>query len=194
MSFTSVYHFQNLNGCESVISKDNSKMNFMGFRRILLEAGQTLEYTVEGEEQGLVLQNGDFTATVCYKGKVALDQVSGTRHSVYEELPTALYLPPKAEVKMCSKEGCEIRIFTAWMEEGEEGNGVDKKDFISRLNPDSLSILHGYAEPCIQESPVGTTYQFLRNGYFCKDPDSTSALPVFNRTVGLKDTWAKMAK
>ncbi len=79
-------------------------------------------------------------------------------------------------------------------EEGEEGNGVDKKDFISRLNPDSLSILHGYAEPCIQESPVGTTYQFLRNGYFCKDPDSTSALPVFNRTVGLKDTWAKMAK
>ena len=131
MSFTSVYHFQNLNGCESVISKANSQMNFMGFRRILLEAGQELEYVVEGEEQGLVLQNGDFQATVIYKGETVLDGVSGVRHSVFEELPTALYAPPAATVKLSSTEGCEIRIFTAWMEEGEEGNApcfVEPKD------------------------------------------------------------------
>jgi glutaminyl-tRNA synthetase len=41
---------------------------------------------------------------------------------------------------------------------------------------------------------VGETFQFLRMGYFCKDPDSTEALPVFNRTVPLKDSWAKEAK
>ena len=41
---------------------------------------------------------------------------------------------------------------------------------------------------------MGAKFQFLRMGYFCKDPDSTDALPVYNRTVGLKDTWAKQAK
>ncbi len=61
-----------------------------------------------------------------------------------------------------------------------------KKDFISRLNPNSLTVLRGYAEPLVKDSEVGTTYQFLRTGYFCKDPDSTAELPVFNRTVELK--------
>ena len=79
-------------------------------------------------------------------------------------------------------------------EEGEESVTVNKKDFISRLNPDSLTVLQGFAEPCIRDVPAGSTYQFLRNGYFCKDPDSTDDRPVFNRTVGLKDTWAKLAK
>ena len=47
----------------------------------------------------------------------------------------------------------------------------------------------GFAEPCVKDAPVGTTYLFLRSGYFCKDPDSTDALPVFNRTVGLRDSF-----
>ena len=66
---------------------------------------------------------------------------------------------------------------------------IAKKDFISRLNPNSLTVLTGFAEPCVKDAPVGTTYQFLRSGYFCKDPDSTDALPVFNRTVGLRDSF-----
>ena len=78
--------------------------------------------------------------------------------------------------------------------EDEDGETVDKKDFISRLNPDSLTVVKGYAEHRVAEAPVGTTYQFLRTGYFCKDPDSTDVLPVFNRAVGLKDTFAKQAK
>ena len=49
-------------------------------------------------------------------------------------------------------------------------------------------------EPVALSSDVGTTYQFLRTGYFCKDPDSTAELPVFNRTVGLRDSFAKQSK
>ena len=79
-------------------------------------------------------------------------------------------------------------------EEGEAAAVPAKKDFISRLNPNSLEVCRGLAEPAIGGCEVGTTFQFLRNGYFCKDPDSTPELPVYNRTVGLRDTFAKQAK
>lgn len=78
--------------------------------------------------------------------------------------------------------------------EGDEAAAPPKKDFISRLNPDSLKVLHGVAEPFIARAQVGDKFQFLRMGYFCKDPDSTEELPVFNRTVALKDSWAKINK
>ena len=78
--------------------------------------------------------------------------------------------------------------------EPAEGEEQDKKDFISRLNPDSLAVVRGVAEPCVGTAEVGTTFQFLRTGYFCKDPDSTAELPVYNRTVGLRDTFAKQVK
>lgn len=78
-------------------------------------------------------------------------------------------------------------------EDGVEAAPVvpNKKDFISRLNPNSLTVVRGMAEPVIRDCEVGTTFQFLRSGYFCKDPDSTPDLPVYNRTVGLRDTFAK---
>ena len=75
----------------------------------------------------------------------------------------------------------------------EEEEEVDKKDFISRLNPESLKVCRGYAENVIAQAETGTSFQFLRTGYFCKDPDSTVGLPVYNRTVGLRDTFAKQA-
>ena len=78
-------------------------------------------------------------------------------------------------------------------DEGEEA-APDKKDFISRLNPNSLTVLRGMVEPMVLSAESGTTYQFLRTGYFCKDPDSTAELPVFNRTVGLRDSFTKQAK
>ena len=46
-------------------------------------------------------------------------------------------------------------------------------------------------EPCVAEAENGKVFQFLRTGYFCKDPDSTAEKPVYNRTVSLKDSWAK---
>ena len=67
-------------------------------------------------------------------------------------------------------------------------------DFLKKLNPNSLTIVNGFVEPCVLSAENGATYQFLRVGYFCKDPDSTAEKPVFNRTVGLRDTFAKQVK
>ena len=80
------------------------------------------------------------------------------------------------------------RLFTKEdPEEGEEG-------FLACLNPNSLQILNGYVEPHLVSPEVGSRYQFERQGYFCVDIDSTPEKPVFNLTVNLKDTWAKMEK
>jgi glutaminyl-tRNA synthetase len=66
-------------------------------------------------------------------------------------------------------------------------------DFAADLNPKSLEVVEGcLLEPGLAEVPVGETVQFERLGYFCADPDSTPGRPVFNRTVTLRDTWAKI--
>ncbi|MDR0896392.1 MAG: glutamine--tRNA ligase/YqeY domain fusion protein [Oscillospiraceae bacterium] len=78
----------------------------------------------------------------------------------------------------------------AGIEEDAEGDEAApaKKDFIARLNPESLETLSGcLAEPWLAEATDGQTYQFMRLGYFCKDKDGF----VFNRTVGLKDGFKK---
>ena len=66
-------------------------------------------------------------------------------------------------------------------------------DIMADINPDSLEVLTGcLLEPALAAAPIGEAVQFERLGYFCADPDSTAARPVFNRTVGLRDTWAKV--
>lgn len=88
----------------------------------------------------------------------------------------------EAEIRMYD------RLFTKENpEEGEEG-------FLSCLNPKSLETLRGYVEPLLSAPMAGSRYQFERLGYFCADPDSLPEKPVFNLTVNLKDTWAKMEK
>lgn len=73
-----------------------------------------------------------------------------------------------------------------------ENLGEAEGDFKDYLNPDSLQILSNvYAEPSIREATVGERYQFLRKGYFTMDPDSDKNRLVFNRTVTLRDMWAK---
>jgi glutaminyl-tRNA synthetase len=76
---------------------------------------------------------------------------------------------------------------------GEEKEGVDYKDY---LNPDSLKVLTGCkVEPSLSDADSSGRYQFLRMGYFCADSkDSSRERPVFNRIVGLKDSWAKTSK
>jgi len=75
-------------------------------------------------------------------------------------------------------------------EKGEEG-----KDFKVNLNPDSVEVLSScFAEPSLKGAKPGTRYQFERLGYFCVDEDSTDSKPVFNRTVTLRDTWARIQK
>ena len=69
------------------------------------------------------------------------------------------------------------------------------QDWTQSLNPLSLERLTGcLVEPSLRQAPAGTRYQFERTGYFCVDPDSSSSSLVFNRTVSLKDAWAKIEK
>ncbi len=71
--------------------------------------------------------------------------------------------------------------------------GADGGDLFADLNPDSEEVLRGcLLEPALVDLPAGETVQFERLGYFCRDPDSTPGHPVFNRTLTLKDTWAKL--
>jgi glutaminyl-tRNA synthetase len=86
---------------------------------------------------------------------------------------------------------CEVRLYDRLFNvEDPEASG----DFLLNLNPRSLeTIAHAKLEPSIRGASPDSRYQFERLGYFCVDPDTTSEKVVFNRTVTLKDTWAKMA-
>ena len=66
-------------------------------------------------------------------------------------------------------------------------------DFKDHINPNSLEVITGYAEPSLKEATLDTKIQFVRKGYFCLDTDATPEKLIFNRTVGLKDTWGKVA-
>ena len=69
------------------------------------------------------------------------------------------------------------------------------QDFTANLNPNSLEVIaNAKIEPSLAKAAVGSRYQFERLGYFCVDPESKPGKPVFNRTVALKDTWAKVEK
>jgi glutaminyl-tRNA synthetase len=73
--------------------------------------------------------------------------------------------------------------------------GSEGRDVLDDLNPNSLETLSGcLLEPSLAGAAAGTRYQFLRQGYFCVDPDSTEGRLVINKTLGLKDTWAKLEK
>lgn len=76
-----------------------------------------------------------------------------------------------------------------------ENPAADERDFHELLNPKSLQVrTNCYVEPFAASMQPGQYLQFQRTGYFMADPDSNSATPVFNKTVGLKDTWAKQNK
>ena len=104
-------------------------------------------------------------------------KVKGTLHW----LSTAHCLP--AEVRLYD------RLFNV------ENPSADERDFRELLNPDSLTVLRNcYVEEYLKERKAGDFLQFQRIGYFTIDSDTTENLIVFNRTVGLKDTWAKINK
>jgi glutaminyl-tRNA synthetase len=67
-------------------------------------------------------------------------------------------------------------------------------DFLDMINPHSLDVFHGKAEACIAAAHPGDRFQFLREGYFVIDKDSTPEHIIINRIVGLRDTWGKMQK
>lgn len=89
----------------------------------------------------------------------------------------------------------EVRLYDHLFAKDIPDDPKDDKDFRDYLNPDSVETLSScMLEPGLAKAAVGSRFQFERLGYFCVDPDSTDRLPVFNRTVTLRDTWAKIAK
>lgn len=102
-------------------------------------------------------------------------KVKGTIHWV--SIPHAV----EAEVRVYD------RLFTH-----ENPDGDKDVDFKEYINPNSLQIITGYVEPSLQSSNPEDKYQFQRLGYFCVDKDSTAQKLVFNKTVGLRDSWAKI--
>jgi glutaminyl-tRNA synthetase len=86
----------------------------------------------------------------------------------------------------------EVRLYSTLFARPDPGGG-NGGDVMADLNPDSLEVLRDcLLEPALASAPVGEAVQFERLGYFCADPDSAPGHLVFNRTVGLRDTWAKL--
>lgn len=88
---------------------------------------------------------------------------------------------------------CEVREYDRLFQ--VEDASSEEGDFKDYINPNSLTVIgNAFAEPALKSAHLGERYQFLRKGYFCLDKDSTDGNLIFNRTVTLKDTWAKEMK
>jgi glutaminyl-tRNA synthetase len=89
----------------------------------------------------------------------------------------------------------EVRLYENLFLNENPNDTEEGQDFTANLNPHSLEVLRRCKlEPGLRGAPAGSRYQFERLGYFCVDKDSTPEAPVFNRTIGLRDTWAKIEK
>jgi len=89
----------------------------------------------------------------------------------------------------------EVRIYETLFTKEDPNQVEEGKDVLDDLNPNSLEVIRAAKlEPSLANAAPGARYQFERLGYFCADPDSKPGKPVFNRTVALKDTWAKVEK
>jgi glutaminyl-tRNA synthetase len=89
----------------------------------------------------------------------------------------------------------EVRLYDRLFSVSDPENVPDGQTFLDCLNPSSLEVLRDCrVEPGLASAQVGARVQFERLGYFCVDPDSTPGALVFNRTVSLRDTWAKIAQ
>jgi glutaminyl-tRNA synthetase len=87
----------------------------------------------------------------------------------------------------------DVLLYDKLFTKPDPDDAGEGEDFTSYLNPESLEVLSGCKlEPSLAGAAPGSRYQFERLGYFCVDLDSTRDKPVFNRTVALKDTWAKI--
>mgnify|MGYP005825387969 FL=1 len=110
---------------------------------------------------------------------------SGTEESLRKVKGTLHWVSIKHAVE------AEVRLYDRLFTDESPDTHKDK-DFMEFINPDSLEVITGYVEPHLKEAQVGDRVQFQRLGYFCVDPDTTSDKLVFNKTVGLRDSWAKI--
>ncbi|MCE9602984.1 MAG: glutamine--tRNA ligase/YqeY domain fusion protein [Gemmatimonadetes bacterium] len=95
-------------------------------------------------------------------------------------------------VSAAHAKSCEVRLYDRLFSQPDPDDVPEGQDFLSALNPHSLVVIpDARIEPGVAMDPVGTRYQFERTGYFMSDEESTSEKLVFNRIVGLRDSWAK---
>ena len=88
----------------------------------------------------------------------------------------------------------QVRLYEHLFSVENPNAAEEGKTFLDYLNPDSLKTVTAMLEPALADVAPGTRVQFERIGYFCADKDGTPGKPVFNRTVGLRDSWAKIEK
>jgi glutaminyl-tRNA synthetase len=87
----------------------------------------------------------------------------------------------------------EVRLYDRLFTHPNPGNDKEGGEYTDFLNPESLLTLTGcYLEPNLKDVEPGAFFQFEREGYFCADPEHSHGLPVFNRSVTLRDSWAKI--
>lgn len=110
---------------------------------------------------------------------------SGTEESLRKVKGTLHWVSIKHAIQ------AEVRLYDRLFTEESPDTHKDK-DFMEFLNPDSLEIITGYLEPSLKDAKIQDRVQFQRIGYFCVDSESTTEKLVFNRTVGLRDSWAKI--
>lgn len=112
---------------------------------------------------------------------------SGTQESLRKVKGTLHWVAVNKAIEV------EVRLYDRLFTDPSPDTHKDK-DFIEFVNPDSLKVITGYAEPSLQELKIEDTVQFQRLGYFTVDPETTQEKMVFNRTVGLRDSWAKLSE
>lgn len=164
---------------ELYIEKDDFKEQ-AGSKYFRLTLGQEVRlknaYIIKGEN---VVKDaaGNITEIHCTYSEDTSKKVKGTLH----------WVSIKHAVKV------EVRVYDRlFMDESPDAH--PEKDFMEFLNPESLKIITAFVEPSLKDAKVGDRFQFQRLGYFNVDKDTTSEKLVFNRTVGLRDSWTKATK
>lgn len=109
---------------------------------------------------------------------------SGSAESLRKVKGTLHWVSSKESAKI------SVRLYDRLFMKESPGSNIEG-DFMQDLNPNSLTTVEAYAEPSIDESKPGESFQFQRKGYFIADQDSSKDRPVFNKTVGLRDSWGK---
>jgi glutaminyl-tRNA synthetase len=112
---------------------------------------------------------------------------SGTQESLRKVKGTLHWVAVNKAIEV------EVRLYDRLFTDPSPDTHKDK-DFMEFVNPDSLKVITGYGEPSLKDLKVEDTVQFQRLGYFTVDPETTQEKMVFNRTVGLRDSWAKLAE
>ncbi|MFN7989540.1 MAG: glutamine--tRNA ligase/YqeY domain fusion protein [Thermoanaerobaculia bacterium] len=136
------------------------------------------EEVVKDTEGNVVELRCTYDPTTRSGGEGAARKVKGTIHWV-----SATHAVP-----------AEVRLYDRLFTKEDPNDAPDGQDWLSNLNPASLEVRQGFVEPALAAAPAGAFFQFERLGYFSADPDSAPGKPVFNRSVGLRDSWARIEK